>query len=187
MNIFLLLFIHFFKTGLFAVGGGLATIPFLTEIELQYPEWFSSFKLIDIIAIAESTPGPIGINTATFSGYSAAGIPGAIVSTLSLILPSLIIITLISKVYQKYQGSPIVSSVFSTLRPAVAGLIAAAGYSVFLSATATKNLPGIQSFDIRCIVIFAAFIVLLQLKPTKKIHPIFYILAGAGLGLLLQL
>ena len=72
MNTLLILFIEFFKTGLFAVGGGLATIPFLTEMTTKYPEWFQSVKLTDMIAIAESTPGPIGINAATYCGYSAA-------------------------------------------------------------------------------------------------------------------
>ena len=85
--VYLQLFVEFFKTGLLAVGGGLATLPFLKEIAQTY-SWFSVSQLTDMIAISESTPGPIGINMSTYAGFHAAGIPGAIVSTLSLVLPS---------------------------------------------------------------------------------------------------
>ena len=92
--IYLLLFWEFFKTGLFAVGGGLATLPFLTQMSVSHPDWFTTQMLADMIAVSESTPGPIGVNMATYVGYTVAGIPGAIVATCSLVLPSLIIITI---------------------------------------------------------------------------------------------
>ncbi len=187
MSTLVMLFLEFFKTGLFAVGGGLATIPFLREMESVHPEWFLNVNLVDIIAVAESTPGPIGINAATYCGYSAAGILGAVVATLSLVLPSLIIVTIIAKGYSRYHDSPLVSSVFSVLRPAVAGLIAAAGYSVLLLATMTGSGSGLRSFDWRCLVLFAVLFGLLQIKPTKKVHPVFYILFGAAVGLVLGL
>ena len=182
MSTFITLFLEFFKTGLFAVGGGLATIPFLTEMEQTYPHWFADSKLVDIIAVAESTPGPIGINAATFCGFSAAGVPGAIVATLSLVLPSLIIITIVAKFFNRYRSSKIVNDVFTTLRPAVTGLIAAAGYSMLILAIVKNNRP-----DWICIGMFVLFFVLLQLKPTKKIHPFAYIACGALLGILFGL
>ena len=120
--IYLQLFYEFFKTGLFAVGGGLATIPFLSAMTDKYT-WFTKAQLADMIAVAESTPGPIGVNTATFAGYNAAGIPGAIIATLSLVLPSYIIILAISKALQKFRDNKYVNDAFTGLRPAATGLI----------------------------------------------------------------
>ena len=85
--IFLQLFYEFFKAGLFAIGGGLATLPFLKQISLRYP-WFTPNDLMDMIAVSESTPGPMGVNSATYAGFHAAGIPGALMATCSLVLPS---------------------------------------------------------------------------------------------------
>ena len=127
--IFLQLFYEFFKTGLFAVGGGLATLPFLNEICQKY-DWFTEQMLADMIAISESTPGPIGINMATYAGYQAAGVLGSVVATCSLVAPSIIIIVLIARFLSKFNEHPLVKSAFSGLRPAVTGLIAAAAVSV---------------------------------------------------------
>ena len=99
--IYLLLFYEFFKVGLFAIGGGLVTIPFLFDLAEQYP-WFTASELADMIAISESTPGPLGVNMATFAGYKAGGILGAISATFGLVCPSLIIIMLISKLLKKF-------------------------------------------------------------------------------------
>ncbi len=109
--IFLQLFWEFFKTGLFSIGGGLATLPFLKAISLKYP-WFTPNDLLDMIAVSESTPGPIGVTTATYAGFRAAGIPGAITATVSLILPSVIIIILVSRVLNKFRNSPLVKNAF---------------------------------------------------------------------------
>lgn len=187
MNTLLILFIEFFKTGLFAVGGGLATIPFLTEMTEKYPEWFQNVKLTDMIAIAESTPGPIGVNAATYCGYSAAGIPGALVATLSLILPSVIIITIIAKAYNKYRQSKIVNDMFSALHPAVTGLIAAACLTVLFSALKIKSFSDIGSTDLRCAGLFVIMIVLTQVKKMSKLHPVVFILAGALIGIIIPL
>ena len=187
MNTLLILFIEFFKTGLFAVGGGLATIPFLTEMTTKYPEWFQSVKLTDMIAIAESTPGPIGINAATYCGYSAAGIPGALVATFSLILPSLIIITIIAKAYQKYRQSKIVNDMFLALHPAVTGLIAAACLTVLFSALKISSFQDIGSTDLRCAILFVIMMALTQIKALSKLHPIVFILAGAVVGIIIPL
>lgn len=190
--IYLLLFWEFFKTGLFAVGGGLATLPFLTQMSVSHPDWFTTQMLADMIAVSESTPGPIGVNMATYVGYTVAGIPGAIVATCSLVLPSLIIITIIAGMLEKYMNNKYVQWVFSGLRPAVTGLIAAAGYSVIkLSIMVPDAVFSIKApwavFDWKCVLIFAIFIVLTQLKWTKKLHPIIYIAVAAVLGIVLGL
>ena len=128
--IFLLLFLEFFKTGLFAIGGGLATLPFLKQISLRYP-WFTPNDLMDMIAVSESTPGPMGVNSATYAGFHAASIPGAITATCSLVLPSVIIIILVSRALDKFRDSPLVKNGFYGLRPASAGLIFGAMFEVF--------------------------------------------------------
>lgn len=186
---YLLLFYEFFKTGLLAVGGGLATLPFLLKIIERYPDWFGSVSLADIVAIAESTPGPVGVNAATFAGYTAAGIPGGLIATLALTLPSFLIISLISRALTKYRDSKLVNDVFVTLRPAVTGLIAAAGYSVLKLALVRSSLEDglFAAIDWRCTAVFVVLFVLTQLKPTKKIHPLFFILAGAAIGAVFSL
>lgn len=185
----LLLFFEFFQAGLFAVGGGLATLPFLQKMIERYPDWFGTLRLADITAIAESTPGPIGVNAATFAGYSVAGIPGALVATFALVLPSFIIVSLIARALQKYRDSKLVCDTFSGLRPAVAGLIAAACWSVMQSALLTGVTDGglFQMIDWRNIVLFVVLFALLMTPRVKKIHPIFFILAGAATGVLLGL
>ncbi|MDK2789175.1 MAG: chromate transporter, partial [Epulopiscium sp.] len=116
--IYFLLFIEFFKIGLFAIGGGLATLPFLQELIEKY-HWFSSYDLINMIAISESTPGPIGINTATFVGYKTAGIIGSIIATLGIVTPSIIIIILIAHYYMKFSEHPVVRASLNGIRPVV--------------------------------------------------------------------
>ena len=139
--IYLTLFYEFFKIGLFAVGGGLATIPFLMDIADKYP-WLTREMLADMIAVSESTPGPIGVNMATYAGFEAAGVAGALTATFSLVLPSFLVILLIARFLQKYNSSPLVQSTFSCIRPAVAGLIGAAGWSVIRVALFTGAAAG---------------------------------------------
>ena len=126
---------EFFKTGLLAVGGGLATLPFLSEMSNKYDSWFTHAELADMIAVSESTPGPIGVNMATYVGFRVMGnfgagwsILGAVLATVSLVLPSLIIVVIIAKMMCKYMSNKYVQWAFSGLRPAVTGLIAAAGW-----------------------------------------------------------
>ena len=116
--IYLLLFTEFFKIGLFAIGGGLVTVPFLFDLVDKYG-WFTAKELADMIAISESTPGPLGVNMATFAGYNAGGIFGGLVATLGLVMPSVIIIILIAKLMAKYQCNTRVQTVLSGIRPAV--------------------------------------------------------------------
>ena len=125
--IYLQLFFEFFKVGLFAVGGGMATFPFLTDLA-DKTGWYTQQQLIDMIAIAESTPGPIGVNTATYVGFTTAGLPGALIASLGLITPSVIIILIIARVLARFKDSKLVQDVFYGLRPASTGLIAAAGF-----------------------------------------------------------
>lgn len=185
----LLLFVEFFQTGLFAVGGGLATLPFLQKILERYPDWFGTLQLADITALAESTPGPIGVNAATFAGYYAAGLPGAIVSTLALILPSYIIILLISRAFEKYRDSRLVGSALRGLRPAVTGLIAASCWSVMQSAMVVGTLSGGLAglFDWKAVILFAVLVTLLHTPKVKKLHPVLFILIGAAAGVIFSM
>ena len=189
---------EFFKTGLLAVGGGLATLPFLSEMANKYPDWFNHAELADMIAVSESTPGPIGINMATYVGFRVMGdfgatwsIPGAILATVSLVLPSLIIIVIIAKMMNKYMENNLVQWAFGGLRPAVTGLIAAAGWSVvelaLLDLTDFNIARFWEAINIPAVIIFAAVLFLAQFKKTKKLHPIVFIGACAVLGILLKL
>jgi chromate transporter len=171
--IHLTLFLEFFKIGLFSVGGGLATIPFLQEMVEKY-HWITSQDLLDIIAIAESTPGPIGINAATFVGYKAVGITGGIMAVIGIVTPSIIIIILISKALEKFKQSPLVEHGFYGIRPVVAGLILAAG----------MHVAQIALIDIRAYsVLVIAFIAIKKIK----VHPILYIIGGAIIGMILKM
>ena len=177
---------EFLKTGLFAVGGGLATLPFLTAMQEKYG-WFSAADLANMIAVSESTPGPIGVNMATYVGYTNKGVIGGICATLSLILTSLIIIMIIAKALDKYQKNNTIQNMFSFMRPAVAGLIAAAGYSVLKIALLRQADTFMGSLNWIAIIVFAVLLTLTQLKKFKKLHPIVFIAAGAILGIILPL
>lgn len=174
--IFLTLFLEFFKIGLFAVGGGLATIPFLYELAAKYP-WLTPQQLADMIAVAESTPGPIGINCATYAGFNAAGVPGAIVATLSLVLPSFIIILIVSRFLSKYNENKLVKRTFSALRPAATGLIAASAFTVVNDAVfkLSSDVPLFSSTDIKCVILFVVLLVLTNIKKLKNLHPLAFI------------
>ncbi|MBS7229244.1 MAG: chromate transporter [Eubacteriales bacterium] len=185
--IYLTLFYEFFKVGLFSVGGGVATIPFYMELADKY-DWLTTQMLTDMIAVSESTPGPIGINLATYAGFRAAGIPGALVATFSEVLPSFIILVIIAKALERYKENALVSSAFSGIRPAVAGLIAAAGWSVmrvalFTAPSGSSLFTTLLSCDIKWLVLFCALLALMQIKPLKKLHPIVYIVFSAVVGI----
>lgn len=186
-----LLFFEFFKAGLFAVGGGLATVPFIREMGAVYG-WVTEAEVANIVAIAESTPGPIGVNAATYVGFQVAGIPGAIVATIGLITPSVIIIILVAKAIRKYSDSYLVKSLFTGLRPAAIGLITAAGFSLLLVALNIQAdfLQFRFSADLSSLLrlgLFVVFTFFAFWKKTSKIHPLFFILAGGTLGGLLSL
>lgn len=187
----LLLFLEFFKTGLFAVGGGLATVPFIRDMGATYG-WITEAELANIIAIAESTPGPIGVNAATYVGYLVCGIPGAILSTIGLITPSVIIIVLIAKAIRKYYDSHLVQSLFRALRPAAIGLITAAGFSLLMVALGVKTnflqfRFSADWYSLLKLAIYGVFLFFAFWKKTAKIHPLFFILAGGTIGAILSL
>lgn len=118
---YLLLFYEFFKTGLFAVGGGLATLPFLYDMAARHPEWFTTSQLADMVAVSESTPGPLGVNMATYVGFITGGLPGALVATIGLVAPSIIIILIVAAFLKRFRDSKLVNAVFYGLRPGVDG------------------------------------------------------------------
>ena len=186
MNELLTLCIEFFKTGLFAVGGGLATLPFLTQMQQNYG-WFTAEELANMIAVGESTPGPIGVNMATYVGYSSFGIFGGLLATLSLVLPSLIVIMIVARAMDKYQKNPLVQNMFAFMRPAVAGLIAAAGFVVLKIALFRQAETFLGSINWIAVVLFAVMVALLHWKPLKKLHPIVFIAAGAVVGIVLKM
>lgn len=181
------LFYEFFKTGLFSIGGGMATVPFLYDMA-DKTSWFTHGQLADMIAVSESTPGPIGVNMATYVGFTTAGIPGAIIATLGLITPSVIIILIIARVLKAFRENEYVDSVFYGLRPCSVGLIAAAGVLVvkislfnFDLYNATGNIGDV--FQWKCIALAAVLIVATNYIPRiKKLHPIVFILASALVG-----
>ncbi len=192
MNIFITLILEFFKIGLFAAGGGLATLPFLNAIADKYP-WLSQELIGQMVALSESTPGPLGINMATYAGYMAGfntygrpimGAATALTATASLVTPSFIVILIVSRVLDKYKSSPIVNDAFSSLRPAVAGLIAAAAWSVIGSTLFNFKAESFAgAFLLPEIALFAVMLVVTNLKPLKKLHPLVFIAFAAAAGI----
>ena len=190
MMIFLQLFWEFFKTGLFAVGGGMATIPFLYNIA-DKTAWFTHNDLANMIAISESTPGPIGVNMATYVGFitgmDVAGVPtailGAVSATLGLITPCVIVILLICMILKSFRNNKYVDSAFYGLRPASTGLITAAGLTVTRGNLFTSEVMSFATLNWKGIVLGVVLWVLTnKVKQTKKLHPIVFILASAVVG-----
>ena len=191
--IFLRLYFEFAKVGLFAVGGGLATIPFLQDLGVR-TGWFTDAQLTTMIAVSESTPGPMGVNMATYVGFETAGLPGAALATLGLITPSLIIIMVIAGFLQKFRQSKTVDAVFQGLRPASTALITAAGLSVAVSVLMFHEVPApeyqvvtTQLFYWPAIALAAAVFLCMQHKKLKKLHPIVFIGIAAVIGVAFQL
>ena len=174
----LLLYIEFFRIGLFAMGGGLATIPFLQELTLRY-DWLTSEKLLDLIAIAEATPGPIGVNAATYAGYYAEGIIGGIIAVMGLITPSIIIVILIAHFFKKFKDEKIVKDSFWGIRPVVAGLIGAAGISVAKVALFTESQINVKAW--------AFLFIFLVVMRKWEMHPILMIVIGGVIGVLFKM
>lgn len=189
--IYLQLFYEFFKTGLFAVGGGMATLPFLSAMA-DKTGWFTQGMLADMIAVSESTPGPIGVNMATYVGFATAGIPGAVVATLGLITPSVIIILIIAKFLKSFRDNKYVDGAFYGLRPCSVALIAAAGMSVVkltLLNEAGFQLTGnwLDYFRWECILLAAVLLVCTRWVPkVKDLHPIWFILGSAVIGVVFR-
>lgn len=181
----LLVFWEFFKIGLFAVGGGPATLPYLIELTNKF-DWFTLEELTNMIAVSESTPGPLGINMATYVGYQTLGIWGGLIATIGLVTPSIIIITLIAAFFAKFNSNRFVKSAFSAIRPAVTAIIAVAVIGICRVTLFSKfNLTEKTVEPIWQCVIFAIIILALQqIKFLKKIHPFLWFVIGAGIGIL---
>lgn len=190
------LYWEFFKTGLFAVGGGMATLPFLQAIG-ENTGWYTYGDLMNMLAVSESTPGPIGINMATYVGFEVAGIPGALAATIGEITPSIIVILIVAAVLQSFRNNKYVDNAFYGLRPASTGLIGAACVAVIL-----EVLTGIQIavaegsivkssitidagnlFNVPGLLLAAALLILTNWVPKiKDLHPIVFIGLSAIVG-----
>ena len=177
MSIYFTLFWEFFKTGLFAIGGGMATLPFLSSMAERFP-WLTQEQLANMIAVSESTPGPLGINCATYAGYNAAGVPGAIIASISEVLPSYIIILIISKMLRRFSQSKYVS-----FAAAAWGVVSIVLFN--FSAFASGGIAAV--FNIGATSVFALMMVLTNIKPLKKLHPLYFIAFAAVLGIVFKL
>lgn len=186
--IYLLLFINFFKTGLFSIGGGLATLPFLYEMSNR-THWFSTSDIADMIAISESTPGAIGINMSTYAGFKTAGYPGGVLATVALATPSLIIILIISGFLQKFKESRHVQNALYGLRPASIAMITTAGLNV--AKVALINLDAFQaSHNPADLFLWKAILLGIIIfggqKLFPKIHPVAFIVFSAVVGVVFR-
>ena len=195
--IYLQLFWEFFKTGLFAIGGGMATIPFLYDLS-DKTGWFSHTDLANMIAVGESTPGPIGVNMATYVGFITGmedggvgmAIFGAVTATLGLVAPSIIVILIIAKILSSFKDNKYVNNAFYGLRPASTGLIAAAGFSVVMSTMVIVGGVTEHVFSLNWKGLILAVILWLLtnvVKKTKGLHPIVFIGISALVGIIFQM
>lgn len=193
--IFLELFIRFFFVGLFAVGGGLATLPFLTDMA-EATGWFTQMDISNMVAVSESTPGPLGINMATYVGYQIGsdfgmpgGFAGAVIAPLGLVTPSLIVILIVSRILMKFRQSKYVEYVFYGLRAASLGLITAACLGVAKIAFLGEGTIS-QQTDIFTLVdyksIILSVLVFIGVTKFKKIHPIVFIVLAAAVGIIFR-
>lgn len=193
------LFWEFFKTGLFAIGGGMATVPFLQDISAK-TGWFTSADLANMIAVSESTPGPMGVNMATYVGYTVGsqqlggtgmGVAGAVVATLGLIFPSIVVILIVAYFLKRFRDSRLVDSVLYGLRPASVALISAAGVEIVLFAVLrVESIWRIAdaSLSWKAVVLALAVFAGTNLIPgLKKIHPVWFVVASAVAGVLLHM
>lgn len=193
------LFWEFCKTGLFAIGGGMATVPFLREIA-DKTGWFTAGQLADMIAVSESTPGPLGVNMATYVGYTVGssqlgspwmGIVGAVTATLGLIFPSIVIVLCISFFLKRFRTSTLVDAALYGLRPASVALISAAGVEIVLFAILRVDSIyqiGAAQLSWKSVALAAGVYAGTNLIPTlKKLHPIWFILLSAIVGIILKM
>lgn len=189
MILLLELFGRFFLVGLFSIGGGLATLPFLTQMG-EATGWFGAADISNMVAISESTPGPLGVNMATYVGYHLSGVPGGIVAVVGLITPSVIIILIISKVLMKFRDSKYVNNAFYALRAASVGLIAAACLAVakvamFKSEVFAETESFFAAVDYKSIIL--CVLLFICIKLFKKVHPIVFIAIAAVVGIIFQM
>jgi len=183
--IYLQLFYEFFITGLFMIGGGLAAIPFLQQMG-ESTGWFTAVELMDMIAISEATPGPIGVNMATYAGFTVAGVPGGIIATVGIILPSIVISLCIARLLVRFRKNTYVEAALYGLRPASLGLISAAGLAVFslvLLGAEVRSFGEVllSQFDYRVLLLAVALFIATN---TLKLNPIIYLAISAIIGII---
>ena len=180
LNNLCMLFFEFFKIGLFTIGGGLASIPFLNNLSQIHPEWITQVDISNMIAISQSTPGPMGVNMATFTGYKVAGILGGVVASIALALPAFIIIIIISKYLKSFNEKWYVKDAMYGLRSIVLALIIFAVSKVFIITLLNAD----YSVKYLEVVLYLIFVVLYK---KIKLHPMIYIVAGAIIGIVFHL
>ena len=195
--IYLRLFWEFFKTGLFAIGGGMATLPFLHDMG-EATGWFTQTQLMNMLAVSESTPGPIGINMATYVGFTVAGVPGAVIATLGEVTPSIIVILIIAALLRNFRENRYVDRAFYGLRPASSGLIGAACAGVVLQVLLRVTSTAVPDYlfmrfswdgtvSWMGLALAAVLLVLTNwVKFTKKWHPIVFIGLSAAVGVVFR-
>lgn len=168
--IYLDLFLSFLKVGLFSIGGGYAAMPLIQSQAIDTYGWLSLNEFTDLVSIAEMTPGPIAVNAATFIGTRMAGLPGALIATFGVILPSLVIVSLLFLIYKKFGKLPAIQTALTYLRPAVTALIASAGLTILLNALNVSKDMAVNEFNFAAAAVFViAFIVLRKIKPSPII------------------
>ena len=182
--ILLQLYWEFFLVGLFSMGGGMATVPFLFDLS-ERTGWFTHADLTTMIAISEATPGPIGINMATYVGYASAGVPGGVIAPLGLVTPAVIIILLVSRLLNTLWKNPKVQDLFHVLRPASVGLIAAAAFSV--CAVSLFTWDGALTLHWPSIVLFGLLLAAMNLPKLNKIPSVVFIAIAAVVGMVFQM
>ncbi|MBD5401743.1 chromate transporter [bacterium] len=171
MNLFVHLFLQFFHIGVFSFGGGYATLPFLYDIAEKY-HWYTTKQLTDMLAISSITPGPVGINVATFAGFTTSGILGALIATTAIVLPSYIIVTIVSKVLDKFKTNQYIKGAIRAIKPAGCALLSAVGIKLIF----TSNLHLLGTI---------LFVTLIITSFIKKQDPLFYLGISAIVGLIL--
>lgn len=196
--ILLQLFWEFFKTGLFAIGGGLATVPFLQDISAK-TGWYTAGQLADMIAVSESTPGPMGVNMATYVGFTVGsqelggpvmGVVAALIATLGLVAPSVIVIMIVAYFLKRFRSSKLVDGALYGLRPASVALISAAGVDIVLIAVLrVDSIYQIAQAALswKALVLAALVYVGTHVKKLKSLHPIWFIAASAVIGVVLKM
>ncbi len=188
--ILLQLFWEYFKVGLFAVGGGLATYPFLKDLG-ERTGWFTIGELADMLAVSESTPGPIGVNMATYVGFTLKGIPGAIVATVGLITPSVIIILIIAMFLDKFRKNKYVDYAFYGIRPASTAMITSAllgllALCLFGASSVKALIASGGVLDIKALVLFLLLFAAMNVKKLKDLHPLVFIAISAVVGIVFR-
>ncbi len=183
--IFLLLCLEFAKIGLFSFGGGYATLPFLYHMSEVY-NWFSLNELSQMLAISSITPGPVGLNVATFAGFKTAGVLGSLCATMSIMLPSFVFVVIVSKMLKKFKDSPVLNSVMYVLRPVAAALLASVAFRLFFESVVKFNTFSdfaLKNIDCKALLLF---IILLLVSLKVKKDPLLYLAFGAIAGILLH-